>query len=177
MKMLKLALIGFMALIITGIILSAINYYYFDWTSYINPFEGTYKTIATISGSGQEKLSQEYDLFQINHDLQKRNNYNSNFYHESYLVISRNYKQVEYIIRLEKLKSASGTFTHIDYNIRNLEYGVSHKLANGELPSTPNYYIKQNISQMINEMPINIEQKEELQSKVKVISATSLRGF
>jgi hypothetical protein len=177
MKMLKIALITFMFLMIIGVILSAINYYYFAWTGYINPFAGTYKTITSISGSGREKLNQEYDLGQIYIDLRDNPNYSSKFLWKKTLIISRKFDNVEYIVEIEQYVSSEGEITNVGFNNFNHNYEISNKLHDGELPSTPDYYIEQNISQMINEMPINTEQKKELQSKVKVISATNLTGF
>lgn len=166
MKMLKIILPVIASLILLGIALSLLNYYFYSWTSFVQPFGCEYKYIHATNK--QDKLEQKYDLRQIASKL--RSNPQPKFevhFSNGSLGVSRKLGNVKYNIGFQKHNSSSGKFTKIDFH--NFNFELNNKPSpKGEPLTTPNYHIKSNIFQMINEMPLNDIQKKELKEKVQI---------
>jgi hypothetical protein len=161
MKMLKFALITIVVLIITSIVAFYVNYYHYSWTSFINPFGCSCKKVS-VKFAGVDKrneiLTQQYDLQKIYQGTKSNDKYKSVFFNGHSLGIERKFNDVVYKIHFSSTISSSGTIYSIYF-------------SNGspyEPKTTPNAYIKNNIEQMIDEMPLTNEQKTELKNKVSV---------
>jgi hypothetical protein len=153
MKMLKFALITIVVLIITSIAALFINYYFYSWTSFINPFGCSCKEIAPK----ETMLEQEYDLIKIGESTKLDTRYNT-AYRSSRFSTSRSFADVKYTIRIDYRPPSTGNYYEVYFSNGNTS----------ELKTTPNAYIRRNINQMIDEMPLNDEQKTELKSKVRI---------
>ncbi len=73
MKMLKIILIAMVGLMVLGLISMAVDYYFYSWTSHIQPFGCKYKSIGVRLDN--DKLKQEYNLIQIGEAIKSNPNY------------------------------------------------------------------------------------------------------
>ena len=172
--MLKITLIAIAGLIILGAASLAIDYYLYSWTSFIKPLGCKHKSIYVEPNNNQLKL--EYDMIQIGNEIKTNPNYKIEkpyiaieLYTERSLMVSRMYGDVKYNIWFEKGRTSDGTFTVVNFNNYNSDALNNSSLNKREKPTTPNYSIKKNIYQMIDEMPFNDAQKSELKSKVEIL--------
>ena len=166
--MLKIISILFVGLVLLGVISIAVDYYYYSWTSFVRPFGCEYKNIRAIYQ--QEKLEQEYDLSQIAEKLQSdpRSNFKI-ILSGGGLGVSQMFNDVKYVIGFQEYNSINGKYTKVNFhNINSDSYNNYSLSRKGEKPTTPDQYIRNNIYQMINEMPLNEAQKDELKSKVQI---------
>lgn len=154
--MLKLALIGLVVLVITGVVALFINYYFYSWTSFINPFGCSCKEIGVRYD--KKNLDQQYDLEKIYQLVKSDEKYEETFYNGYLFKVSRTFDNVLYGVAFSSYKTSSGN----NYKITIANPPQSHT------KTTPNALLRKNINQMIDEMPLNNEQKEELKSKVTV---------
>jgi hypothetical protein len=166
MKMLKIILITIVGLALLSVISVAVDYYFYSWTSFVKPFGCEYKSIGVRKDN--DKLEQEYDLVQIGNEIKINPNYTiESWYNEKRLFISRMFGDIRYNIHIEKYTSGNYKFTKSyfsNYNSNSPKPSSPH----GEKPTTPTHYIKSNIYQMIEEMPLTDAQKDELKSKVQI---------
>ncbi len=166
--MLKVILILFVALITLVTLILVINYYFYSLAPYVQPFGCEYKKIGVIYES--KKLEQKYDLNQIADILQldPESKFKVVFSGRS-LGVSQVLNGVKYNIGFVEYNTADGKFIEVDFHNINLEVDDARSLSrSGEVPTTPNKYIKNNIFQMIDEMPLSEAQKVELKSKVQI---------
>lgn len=130
-----------------------------------------YKSIYVESSN--EQLVQEYDLIQIGNEIKLNPNYIDIFSSETGLFASRMFGNVKYNIRIRKGVTSLGKFTEVGFSNFNSEFHNNLPSLQGEVKTTPNYYIENNITQMIDEMPLNDAQKKELRGKVKISCRTT----
>jgi hypothetical protein len=167
MKMLKFALITIVVLVITSIVAFYVNYYHYSWTSFINPFGCSCKEIRVKSvgiGIKNAVLAQQYDLVKLGNETKVNPNYGV-YYDLRRFSATRNFGEVKYIIRIDYYPTSMGNFYEVYYSHDNTS----------EPKTTPSAYIRKNINQMIDEMPLNDEQKIELKSKVTVSCRQTLQ--
>jgi hypothetical protein len=171
MKMLKIALASLAVLIVLGIISLAIDYYFYSWTSYVRPFGCEYKSIRVTYGN--ENLNQEYNLIQIGTEIKSNPNYQfESWNNEQRLIVSRLFGEVRYGIAIEKKTTSDGQFASVRFWNKSAD---SASVRHGESAVTPDYQIKKNIHQMIDELPLNNDQKKNLEEKVTITCSPSTR--
>lgn len=164
MKMLKIALASLIALVAFCVLSLVIDYYFYSWTSHIRPFGCEYKSIKVAYGN--EKLTQEYNLIQIGAEIKANPNYQfESWNNEQRLIVSRLFGDVRYGIAIEKKTTSDGQFASVRFWNKSAEpVSVRH----GESAVTPDYQIRKNIHQMIDELPLNMDQKKDLEEKVTI---------
>jgi hypothetical protein len=155
MKMLKISLIGIIGLVLLGVVAFYVDYYYYSWTSFIQPFGCQYKYIGPV----KVPLEQNYNPIQIGEQSKLNPNFESVYYDISRVSVVSVFNRIKYIIRIEKYNTSVGKFTEVSY------YNESDK---NESKTTPDYHVLQNINQMIDEMPLTDIQKHELKNKATV---------
>ena len=153
--LIKIALLGTVGLVLLGAVAFYVNYYYYSWTSFVHPFGCRCKQ---ITGKNTNRLEQTYDLVKIGEQAKSSDKYESVYYNQRRVSATRVYGSVKYIVRIDYYTTSTGNF---------FELSVGHGYTE-EPKTTPNYYIQQNINQMIDEMPLSNEQKEDLKGKVTV---------
>jgi hypothetical protein len=158
MKMLKISLIAIVSFVLLGVVAFYVDYYFYSWTSFVNPFGCRCKQIRVkhVPDKKNNILEQNYDLVKIGKAVESDGNYKEFYFDLMRLSVSRKFSNVTYNIRIDQHKASIGSYLDIyfsnDYTDK----------------TTPNYFIQQNINQMIDELPLSSEQKEELKSKVTV---------
>ncbi len=163
-------------LVILGIVLIAVDYYFYSWTSYFQPLGCRYKSLGI--NRNENKLNENYDLVQIGDEIKLNPTYHLedlNFvklYSKERLAIFRTFGDIKYKIGFE---NPEGKFTKVEFGTSQFEDYQKPELPEGETMSTPGYYIRKNIDLMIDEMPLNAAQKDELKGKVKITCVGSLR--
>ncbi len=168
MKMLKIILLSLSTIVLLGAVSLVIDYYFYSWTSYLRPFGCKYKNIATSESGGN--LENSFDLIQIGQMLSSNPNYSLGHprlqkpYSSEQLEVTRRFGDVLYKIIFQNTQSGA----KVRFNIVSTYVNQPSASAFGEAPSVPDHYIKVNIHQMINEMPLNDVQKEELKRSVTV---------
>jgi hypothetical protein len=171
MKMLlKFTLIGIVGLVILSVVAFYIDYYYYSWTSYANPFGCRYKMIKVKRDSSNRNnsiLEQNYDLLKIGNAVKLDNKYHDVYFNAHRLSVSRNFDNIIYSISFGYHTTSTGNYFDVNFSNGNNTPELDK--------TTPDYYILQNIEKMIDEMPLNSEQKEELKSKVTVSCMTDWR--
>ncbi len=184
--MLKIAFIITVSLAVLGVISLAVDYYFYSWTAFIKPFGCEYKSIGTvftigISDDRDRNLEQQYDLIQIGDAIKSNPNYRlvaprgQEPYNKGSLSVSRMFGDVKYNIRIDKGRTSLGEFTKIGFSNPYSEVYNKDLPFGGEKSTIPNYYIKNNINQMIDEMPLNDDQKKELKEKVQISCSPTSR--
>jgi hypothetical protein len=156
MKMLKFALITIVVLVITSIVAFYVNYYHYSWTSFINPFGCSCKEIGVRYD--KKVLDQTYDLEKIYEIIKSDEKYEETFYNGYLFKVARNFDNVLYGLSFSSYKTSTESYYKIT-----ISNGVQ-----SHTKTTPNNLLRKNINQMIDEMPLNDAQKEDLKSKVTV---------
>jgi hypothetical protein len=162
MKMLlKFTLVGFVGLVLLGVIAFYVDYYYYSFASYTQPFGCRFKEIAPV----EVVLKENYDLVKIGEAINSDSKYEKVYFNIGRVFASRKFEGVLYSIRVDFFP-AGNHFTA----------SFSNGNETPREPSTkPDLCIRNNIEQMIEEMPFSIEQKAELKSKVEVRCSPSVR--
>ncbi len=164
----KILLLISIFLAIAFIAALAINYYYYSWTSFIQPFGCRSKIMG--AKATRFALKQEYDLQAIGEEIQQNPNYRlEGIPNKSYLIVSRLFGDLKYQIRLHRL-SLPGEME--------LSFPTWSSKTSGEDPTTPDYEVYSRAYLMIDEMPLNDFQKKELKNSFRVTcSPTTHFGF
>jgi hypothetical protein len=163
MKMLlKFTLFGIIGLVLLSVVAFYVDYYYYSWTSYANPFGCKCKQITVKTTNILEK---KYNLSKIHEEIEADSRYSSKLLLSgSYIKITRIFSNVNYSLQVEQFSN----LFKVDFMNGGIIENTSSTEYTSETQTTPDYYIKQNINQMIAEMPLSDEQKEDLKSKVTV---------
>jgi hypothetical protein len=164
MKMLKISLIAVVSLVLLGVVAFYVDYYYYSWTSFIQPFGCEYKSI----GPSGVTLEQVYDLDVLVEKLRPDSNYLVNHKNKYSLTVSRIFRNVNYTIHFSGHNSEKGVYYDLSYSNGHFNLNSNEGTKQNEVYTTPDYYILQNINQMIDEMPLTDIQKQELKNKVTV---------
>ncbi len=173
MKMLKIALIAIISLVLLGVVVFYVDYYYYSWTSFVQPFGCRYKEI----GYSEMSLEQKYNLSELAENISSKPNYNLHYdpVTKSGLSVSRIFNNVSYTIQFSSYNLLGVGYNKVSFsNTLTTDIDISNVKQN-EVYTTPNYYILQNINQMIDEMPLDDSQKSELKSKVTVRCWSGIR--
>ena len=163
--MLKLSLIG---VVMSMVLLLVINLFVFSWTGLVSSKVGLceYKSIGVPTPNGYNKqLNQSYNIPQIASVMRMNRAYEVNNQHSGdRLVISRFFNGVKYNIVLEH-KSGRSEFNLNTYNSDGYPNG---SVADGERCTVPSYFMKRNVFRMIDDLPLDNLQKDELKQYVRV---------
>jgi hypothetical protein len=167
MKMLlKFTLAGIVGLVLLGVIAFYVDYYYYSWTSFVQPFGCRYKEI----GYSEVSLEQKYDLLELAENMNSNPKYNLHYdsVTKSSLSVSRIFNDVSYTIQFSSYNLPGRGYNKVSFsNTLTIDIDTS-SIKQSETSITPNYYIIKNISRMIDEMPLTDIQKEELKNNVVV---------
>lgn len=130
-----------------------------------------YKSIAVPTDNGSnQKLGQLYDLKRLVSVMRANPDYEVNdHYNGDGVIVSRIFNGVKYNIVFENRNGVS-EFNLDTNNIKGYPNGT---MAWGEKCSTPNRLIKRNVYRIIDDLPLNAQQKSELKQYVRVTSMTT----
>ena len=161
-KIFKFLSIALFNLIVISTASLMIDYYVYSWTSHFAPFGCACKKI-TYPFYAEES----YDLIELGSVIKENPDYTvvSSPEQKFRLFIRRRFNDVNYHIDIEKQFDGKILIT---LNNSHNEYAKNETFSSGEKLTTPDYYIRKNAFQMIEELPFNSGQKKELESKVKV---------
>lgn len=166
MKMFKIIIISTLLLVLSGAVLVFVNYYVYSWTSHIKPFGCKYKSINVEIGN--EQLSEDYDLVKIRKILKQNLNYKiERQTNDRHLHVSRMFNDTKYNIWIDKKKKSDGWVTKVEYGNYN-KHAFNNRIPHGEERTMPDYRIKGNIFQMLNDMHLTKSQKKEMKARLKV---------
>lgn len=162
MKMLKMALVGIFGLVLFGVIAFYVDYYFYSWTSFVHPFGCNYKQIRVKSVPDKKNniLEQNYDLIKIGNLIESDAKYDKTYYNAGRVFASRKFDDIVYGIRIDYHNFSTENYFNVEFSNGNNTPQLGK--------TTPDYYIKRNINKMIDEMPLNDEQKSEIKNKVTV---------
>ncbi|HQU92995.1 MAG TPA: hypothetical protein PLK77_11895 [Pyrinomonadaceae bacterium] len=169
MKVVKILLLISIFLALLFVASLAVNYYYYSWTSFVQPFGCRAKVIFGTK-AGRSILVQEYDLQAIGEEIQRNPNYSlDGAPNKLRLITSRYFGDLKYEIRFERLSPPDKIeLSFLTWSLRD----------SGEVPTTPNYEIYRRAYLMIDEMPLNEVQKKEIKDSIYVVcSSTTHFGF
>lgn len=129
-----------------------------------------YKSIAVpTENSANQKLSRLYDLRRLADVMSRNRNYEINDrYNGEGLVISRVFKRVKYNVVFE---NRDGT-TELNLNTYNFKGYPNGTVAWGEKCNRQDDVIKSNVFRMIEDLPLESQQKSELKKYVQVTTMT-----
>jgi hypothetical protein len=164
MKILRISLIAIVSLVLLGVASFYVDYYYYSWTSFVKPFGCEYKYIGPVKVPLEQ---QSYDSTQIGEKSKLNSSYESVYYDVSRVSVASVFNNVRYVIRIESYNTSVGKLTEASF------YNDSDNKNDSK--TTSDYYIIQNINQMIDEMPLTVAQKAELKSKVTVRCSSGIR--
>jgi hypothetical protein len=135
-----------------------------------------YKSISVpTDNAANQKLIYSYDLKQIASTMRQEFAYEvSDHYNGDGIVVSRTFGGVKYNIVFENRGGAS-SFNLNTYNFKG--YPGRGTVAWGEKCTKPNYLIKRNVYRMIDDLPLDAQQKAELKKYVVVAKMINGRIF
>lgn len=157
-----------LAIVVISIVSLAIDYYLYSWTSFIRPFGCESKRITATEP--KDLLNQDYDLAKIWEGLETNSNYRLESWHdERRLFISRTFGNIKYHIHFENYISGGSAKRRVTFLTKNADGKL------GEDPTTPNYQIFRRVYLMIDEMPLNPYQKDELKRNIRIACSSTMR--
>ena len=86
--LIKIALLGTVSLVLIGVVAFYVDYYFYSWTSFVNPFGCRCKA---ITGKTTDLLEQTYDLVKIGEDSKLSDKYENIYYHQRRFSATRIY--------------------------------------------------------------------------------------
>lgn len=151
---------------IFGLGLWAINFYVYNWTSIINIFPCSEKSIE-IEDVGRFSNGKRFDDFLDLSELANRVKANPNylvaFDGDFRILIERNFNGKVYTLSFQNNHNAKTT---------NFNFLARH-LGEEESPcSTPNYWILQNAYKFVTDLPFDDNQKKQLKINLIVLEST-----
>ena len=166
MKLLKITSAGVLFIVLFGIIAFCVDYYYYSWTSFVQPFGCRYKKI----GPNKAKLYEIYDLNEIYYAIKADSNYEVNLLLEGkYLKLTRVFNEIIYQIEISNYTTSNGTHTEVIFSNNSNRFDLESNLIKLLPKTTANYYISQNINTMIEGFAFSENQKKELKQNVVII--------
>ncbi len=171
MKLTKILLgiaTGFILLIVS---LGLINYYVYCWTSFLPIVGFDYKSIEFIYEKQNNPFTihevlEDYDLVKIGNELKSKSDYQiGDNLDEHTLFVTRKFNDVTYSIYIGKTKPGDEHFTA---EFSHFVKQRSPEKSKFELPTTPDFHVRQNLERMIDEMPLNEAQNKELKIGIRI---------
>jgi hypothetical protein len=158
------------------LVLLIINRFIFSWGGLLLSGASLckYKTISVPTNNGRNQpLAQTYDLHEIARVMKTRDGYEVNDHASGGLglVISRTFDAVKYNITFEQRGDSYG-LNLSTYNFAGYPNG---SVDGGERCTAPASRLEKRIFQVIDDMPLNSTQREELKDNVRVINVGNLR--
>lgn len=147
-----------------------INYYYYDWSSHIRPFGCSDKQIR-LSSNG-EILQIDIDMNKLGSWLKTNENYSffktgadEEDFNDQRVGFSRVFDGFVYSVYLTKSNKTELGKTKIwlVFNPSKDMYSIA-----GYKSTTPTAHIQKNVDTMINDLPLNEEQKKEILNSIDI---------
>jgi hypothetical protein len=153
------------------IIAVLINYYHFSWTGYLFNKAGLceYKTVTVVGKNGfPQKLSYDFDLQHIEREMRKNPNYEAvGYFHNRGAFVIRKFENINYQISFQ---NSSGSYEGFNLNTSAGNEKHSFPSVFGENCTVPSYKLKENVSIMIDDLPLTDSQKFEMKEYVGVVA-------
>ena len=173
--MLSLVLLGLVLIIA---ILFVVNRYIYSWTGLISSKVDLcrYKSVSVLGENGYPKqMSFRFETQYIAGEMSKNDKYMANNnYNGGGAVVSRNFDGVIYELYFQNRGENYEGF-NLGTSLDDPKY--TFPAVGGEKCTTPSYFLKKNVFIMINDLPLTIEQKEELKKNVWVVHVSTLKLF
>jgi hypothetical protein len=135
-----------------------------------------YKSLYVPTENGESKqLSQSYDLRQIATAMRLNSDYEVNDRASGGigLILSRTFNGVKYNIFFD----VHGGVYEFSLNTYNFDGYPNGSVSGGEKCTTPNYVMKRKVYRMIDDLPLQPQQKAELKQYVRVRPIINARLF
>lgn len=155
-----------------------LNRYYYSWTglllSKIDLCD--YKSVSVMGNNGYPKqMSFRLDPQFIAQEMSKHENYKVNArYNGDGAVVMRNFDGVIYKLFFQ---ARGGSFLSFDLGTGLNDPRYEWPVTGGERCATPSYVLRKNAFKMIDDLPMTVEQKDELKGSVWVIPTSTLKSF
>lgn len=177
-KKMKILLSLFVGLISIIIILFVINHYFYSWWGLLlNKIDFcNYKSVSVLGDNSYPKpMSFRFEPQHIALEMSKNQNYEvNNNYNGKGAVVSRNFNEVIYKLYFQ---NRGGSFEGFKIDTASDDPRYNFPAPGGEKCTTPSYLLTENVSIMIDDLPLTPEQKEELKESVWVVSVSNLKLF
>lgn len=155
--------------LLIGVFLLAIDRYYFSWSSLLRV--GSTKNIRREAGA--HKLTEHYDLKKIAENIPTGTGYKAQFTGPNRLFIVRNFQGTPYSLVLFRISNTSGSEVTVSFGNFSGDYSIEPNVERGEPKTTPNFLILSNIRKMLDDLPFDPAQKNELLSQVAIVVPSS----
>ena len=171
MQLIFVVLFSLIIIVLTSILIES---YFFSWTGYLSGKAGfcEYKSISVpADSSGVQKTGFEFDTKYIAAEMRKKGIYEVKEGNERFVVIKRKFGDVTYGMMLHGPPSPNQgfiIFTGLDDN-------PLVQTPNGESCTTPNRVLRENIYSIIDDLPLNEQQKNEMKGYVQVKNTSVFR--
>lgn len=167
----------FLIIAVFGAAAYAVDHFLFSFATCLNPLEGKFQSITTKGNQGAFRLNNRYDLERISSQLLADSSYRATLHRNSILEVTRKFGAVTYVIRFENGVSGGKNFTDASFSTRGDLRNEPKDPPNGEPCYKPARSIYLNVYEIIDDMPLNDDQRADLKEQVRVYSPIQLRGF